>query len=347
MENVHCVECSPAENTTRLKFLAGTKPEGADLRFTDHGFFQVATEGMGSEYVVGELWISYDVTLFEETITGQASVPVTSLVWQQTNADTYGFGTLGYPPLDAHGGQIIYQRNDFSYGNLTTIGLGSLYKVSLDPRWQARNAIFFQEAGDYLVTVNFKGQVTGTSEPGYSSLLPAAMWEGILAFHRCSTPQVHSYPTTPESNLLISDAGVVDTTSYNVHYVDGSLNRAVYSSLVYPSIDSDGGIVTLTLTLVLRSEGVSDDGLYPFVCWRNVWGEETGHSSPEINYTMSSTNTLMVIKGSKAFGDFAFNNVQNGDGLMTRAEVEKYVKQLLEKAGAVFPKKNTPKRCTL
>jgi len=36
-------------------------PTGADPRFYDLGLFQIATSGMQSGYVVGELWVSYDI----------------------------------------------------------------------------------------------------------------------------------------------------------------------------------------------------------------------------------------------------------------------------------------------
>ena len=60
---IHPVEC--ARNRTvlnRLYTRTGGIPTGADQRMYDMGKFQIATVGMQSVYIVGELWCSYDIT---------------------------------------------------------------------------------------------------------------------------------------------------------------------------------------------------------------------------------------------------------------------------------------------
>jgi len=65
---IHAIEC--ARNQTAVSELyvrPFAVPDGADPRLYDLGTFYVATNGMqGSSVNVGELWVTYDVTLFKE-----------------------------------------------------------------------------------------------------------------------------------------------------------------------------------------------------------------------------------------------------------------------------------------
>jgi hypothetical protein len=61
---LHAVECAPALNPLSTQFIRnGSVPSGADERLYDVGTFTIATSGQQSAYVVGELWVSYDITL--------------------------------------------------------------------------------------------------------------------------------------------------------------------------------------------------------------------------------------------------------------------------------------------
>jgi hypothetical protein len=63
---IHPVECAP--NTDVLENLymrTGAVASTDDLRFYDKGMFQIATVGQQSAYTLGELWVSYDVTLMK------------------------------------------------------------------------------------------------------------------------------------------------------------------------------------------------------------------------------------------------------------------------------------------
>ena len=60
---MHAIECAPNEQATKLYWVR-TGPLGAnqDLKLYDHGLFQIATQGMQAASIVGDLWVSYDVT---------------------------------------------------------------------------------------------------------------------------------------------------------------------------------------------------------------------------------------------------------------------------------------------
>lgn len=60
---LHPVECLTKLNVLGSQFVRGDGPlpADADLRLYDVGNFNIATVGMQSSYVVGELWVTYDV----------------------------------------------------------------------------------------------------------------------------------------------------------------------------------------------------------------------------------------------------------------------------------------------
>jgi hypothetical protein len=61
---LHPVECAPGSNPLRTMYIRySAVAAGADARMYDMGNFQIATVGMQSAYVVGELWVSYHVVL--------------------------------------------------------------------------------------------------------------------------------------------------------------------------------------------------------------------------------------------------------------------------------------------
>lgn len=59
---IHPVECARNRNVLdRLYVRTGGVPANTDIRFFDHGFTQIATSGMQSQYIVGEIWLAYDI----------------------------------------------------------------------------------------------------------------------------------------------------------------------------------------------------------------------------------------------------------------------------------------------
>jgi hypothetical protein len=71
---IHAVECDYKQNVMRELYVrGGSVPYGDDIRFYDHGVFQVATYGMqASSVVLGELWVSYDVMFYKPRLPAAA-----------------------------------------------------------------------------------------------------------------------------------------------------------------------------------------------------------------------------------------------------------------------------------
>lgn len=89
---LHPVECAPGSTSMENYYVRTVNKKRADLsppalftqmdapnkfytgdiRFSDLGRFSIATQGSSSEYVCGELWVTYDVTLSKPIIDGWA-----------------------------------------------------------------------------------------------------------------------------------------------------------------------------------------------------------------------------------------------------------------------------------
>jgi hypothetical protein len=68
---LHPIECKVSERPSRLFYTrSGAVPTTDNLRFFDLCNFQVATQGCVANQVCGELWLSYDITLFKPQLYG-------------------------------------------------------------------------------------------------------------------------------------------------------------------------------------------------------------------------------------------------------------------------------------
>jgi len=67
--SIHPVECSPAQDDLKLRYVAQTVPANSDQAFFDLGLFSVATAGMQADgNTVGELWVSYEAEFLKPRI---------------------------------------------------------------------------------------------------------------------------------------------------------------------------------------------------------------------------------------------------------------------------------------
>jgi len=62
---LHPVECKPLTNSSERYYIRNGSPGtlNGDARLYDMGLFQYSTKGQTSPYVVGELWVTYDILL--------------------------------------------------------------------------------------------------------------------------------------------------------------------------------------------------------------------------------------------------------------------------------------------
>lgn len=65
---IHAIECARSQTAvSELYIRASAVPSGADIRLYDQGRFSIATVGcQGTNVNLGELWVSYDITLIKQ-----------------------------------------------------------------------------------------------------------------------------------------------------------------------------------------------------------------------------------------------------------------------------------------
>lgn len=109
---MHPVECAPNANPLRNLYIRSTAIQtDADARMYDLGNFQIATVGMQSSYVVGELWVTYHVLLkkprsFASTIgLGNFNHFITAIASSGTAANP--FGTLATLTPESNLGEVV------------------------------------------------------------------------------------------------------------------------------------------------------------------------------------------------------------------------------------------------
>jgi len=75
---IHTIECDPTASTQNLWYVrdGSSSTASSDNRFYDLGLFQIATAGLpgAAGEVLGELWASYDVSLFKPEIVTQSNL---------------------------------------------------------------------------------------------------------------------------------------------------------------------------------------------------------------------------------------------------------------------------------
>lgn len=95
----HPIECSPKENPFNVHYVRSGNPVGDPLLY-DLGTTYVATQGQQSAYVVGDLWVTYEVelkkpmvasnvTALSHLVSGIFTTPTTALPFNSTVSTTF------------------------------------------------------------------------------------------------------------------------------------------------------------------------------------------------------------------------------------------------------------------
>lgn len=145
LSQIHTMECDPSQTANKLYYVrdGGSIPPSEDARFYDLAKFQIATAGLpgSSGTVLGELWVSYDVSLYKPVLDAAvlgshiiATAPTKTSLWGSLGASVTTYGTL-----------------------ITTI---------------SANRFQFNEIGQYLIVLGLDG--TGIVAPGFASSTPSS-----------------------------------------------------------------------------------------------------------------------------------------------------------------------------
>lgn len=126
---IHTIECAPNESATLIKYVRDNSSSSAvsqDARLYDMGKFQLATAGLPGTTgaVLGELWVSYDISLYKPEIVD------TVLSSRVVNGGTTSAAAM--------------------FGSAPTITGNALSDA-------ATNTLTFNKVGEFLVTVSLTG----------------------------------------------------------------------------------------------------------------------------------------------------------------------------------------------
>jgi len=126
---IHTIECDPKLTQAKLLYVrdASSAVSGVDARLSDLGLFQVATAGLPGTAgaVLGELWVSYDISLYKPEIVAPL---------------------LG-------GGQVSFTGSKLNLFGTAGASVKGLVMTA------STNTLTFSEIGQYLVDLKLTGTV--------------------------------------------------------------------------------------------------------------------------------------------------------------------------------------------
>lgn len=128
---IHAIECARSQTAvSELYVRAYAVPSGADVRLYDMGNFYIATTGLqGTNVNIGELWVSYDITLFKPILQPPAYINPYA---QYVSSNASGSAPLGTSrtvnPQDLIG--LTFTNNQIQWPLTTVVGATYLISVS-------------------------------------------------------------------------------------------------------------------------------------------------------------------------------------------------------------------------
>jgi hypothetical protein len=203
---VHPIECSPKENPFAVHYVRVGEPIGEPLMF-DIGKTFIATQGMQSEYVVGDLWVTYEIELKK---------PIVS-----SNVTSLGTTYYGQFPLPT--------RYNFFLSPPTYTG------GSLGLTFSSRRIIFPVGAtGVYIITLHL-GSADGVSHA------TTVDFTGALVYTGCSPATVLDGTNSTSGTLIALTGGT--TLCHDLYYVAGISieDPSLTPSVFYPEPVYDSG----------------------------------------------------------------------------------------------------------
>jgi hypothetical protein len=217
---VHTVECAVKENVlkTYLCNRIGNEPT-----FTEFAHFQLATKGMQSVYKVGELWIAYDVVLYDPLIKANH---IDSPYFFVFDCETTG--------LVMSSEKLLYCNVDPTVD--TCVSLGSCSPRAVNP-----GGVALLKEGFWRIHVESQNEEGEVADVGFSnSNLPDV--PGQTSYY---VSLVH----TPDQQI----AGSFDIIVYSAGYDPASLGGTSIPQLLLSVVLSLRSKVFVTLTNISRS----------------------------------------------------------------------------------------------
>jgi len=138
---LHPVECARIETPTSVLTTRTATPSTGDLRLFDWGNFNIATVGMqGTSVNVGELWVTYDITLYKPKLSPEVNNFDNYVIdYKSAGVQDYPLGTLStnyHRSTNSTSFTSIERLNDsFGNGNFIRFAPGFSGNVLLIYTW--------------------------------------------------------------------------------------------------------------------------------------------------------------------------------------------------------------------
>jgi len=136
---LHPIECSKIETPTSVLYTRAGPGALGDLRLYDWGTFNLATVGMqGASTNIGELWVTYDITLFKPKLGSAVDVSdhyLLPLANVTVNGPAY-FGGTAHPP-------ILTSQSDMGTTLTSTAGGGNLDTINWPPGYTGKVLVMY------------------------------------------------------------------------------------------------------------------------------------------------------------------------------------------------------------
>lgn len=176
---IHPIECSPRENVMSKLYIHSGNDVSAypdDARFSAMGNFQIATTGVQSTSVVGELWVSYHVKLLKPQIDSGSKMAMTSI------------HAVINTPNAVDGGNSILEKMDTTEPGSIGVYVLSGHKVLV-------KCLSVAGIGSHIITMGgyseFGGSAISYPDTNGVALYGSASW---LVLSRISTGQINTRP---------------------------------------------------------------------------------------------------------------------------------------------------------
>lgn len=99
----HAVECAPKEQQQKSYYIrTGDQPLGTDIRLNDMGNFQFIVDGVADYDGMGQLWVSYDITLFKSVQNNTEGLAINQDIYSNTGPLTTAFSLGSALVREAH-----------------------------------------------------------------------------------------------------------------------------------------------------------------------------------------------------------------------------------------------------
>lgn len=220
---MHGIECAPAERPNKLLFTRnGSIPSTGTLQYYDLGNFQIATQGMPSSAIVGELWVSYDIAFYKKQLfasfLGNGIMYFQGIYKNPTTASPYGTpDTADYPsPVNSNfavvvsGNTIVFPKNFRNVSFQVLFNFAATNVVAGTPLLSGSNGIKTATSGTapWISSTGITTSLTGfdlwtisDQFAGYGSGNPTITVNCTLTSGTFTTLILSQVPYVPNGNL--------------------------------------------------------------------------------------------------------------------------------------------------